>query len=423
MIHHIRFRNFYSFGLDEGDLWAEIDFRIPEEAPEDRFTFRTPSGVRLNKVLAVIGPNASGKTNLIRAYSFLRFFMWDSHLRTEPEADILLASHLFEESDTVQFEMTFELQDGRQFFYCLDVTSERVVRESLTELDGKNTSTKHPIFDRAWNPEREDYDFSASEELGFMPTKTLPLRTNVSTLSTARQNASSLLQDLEKPFHLGVNNVGWDGRITMQHSRLLTKKASHIFKKNPTFLQSFNKVLGSLDLGVTRIEIVEEKGIKGKEFFPVGVHTFSGEEKLLGFENESSGIKALFVALPSILSALYHGGLSTWDEIEADLHPDMVQAIVRLFLTPETNPHNAQILFSSHNHEVLKILIPHQVILVEREAEVFSVARRLDTIEGVTEDDNIYARYLAKAYGAKPDLHLPQAVMQFLAEVDDGSAS
>lgn len=178
-------------------------------------------------------------------------------------------------------------------------------------------------------------------------------------------------------------------------------------------------------MSLTRFEIVEEEflteeGEKYKEFFPTAFHLFSGKEKKLDFFDESSGTKTLFVVFPKILDALSNGGISSWDEIEGDLHPDVVQAIVRLFLQSETNPHNAQIVFSSHNHEVLRLLTPSQLILVEKEDEVFSVARRLDTIEGVTEDDNLYARYRARAYGGKPNIYLNEAVVQFLAEVKNG---
>lgn len=424
MIHYIRFRNYYSFGIDEDNRWAEIDFRLPDEAPENRFTFLTPSGLRLNRVLAVIGPNASGKTNLIRAISFLNFFMFRSHAGLEPDEEIPIKSHIFEENDIIQFEMKFELQNGDMFLYCLDVTPKRIVRETLNRVEQTGENTEHLLFDRVWNKNDKKYDFNVSENLGFYPTENLPLRDNVSTLSTARQNAGSLLKSIEKSLYRGVNNVRWDGRSTMQ-SRSLTTITLNLLKRKPDLFQAFNKMLGCLDLGLTRFEIVEEEvftedGKKRKESVPVAFHTFSGEEKELDFFDESGGTKALFVAFPRILEALSNGGISTWDEIEGDLHPDVVQAIVRLFLQPETNPHNAQIVFSSHNHEVLRLLTPSQLILLEKEDEVFSVARRLDTIEGVTEDDNLYARYRARAYGGKPNINLNAAVVRFLTEVKFG---
>ena len=423
MIHYIRFRNFYSFGIDEDQQWAEIDFRLTDGVPESRFTFRSPSGVRLNRVLAVIGANASGKTNLIRAYSFLRFFIVRSHSKAEPGKDIPLISHIFEENNTVQFELKFELKNGRQFCYFLDATPEHVLGESLHEMQETVAQTKQLIFERKWNNALEAYDFTSCDELGFTPTANLPLRANVSTLSVAYQNAGSLITAIHEVFTYGVTNIIWDESSTMlSHYGGMT---ASFFKKHPGMLRVFNKVLAGLDLGLSRINIVEEetlmeKGKKSKILIPVAFHSLSGEEKELDFYHESSGTKALFTVFPGILLTLAHGGISSWDEIEGDLHPDMVLAIVRLFLQPETNPHNAQILFSSHNHEVLKLLNPDQVLLAEKEDGVFSVARRLDTIEGITMDDNIYGRYMAKAYGAKPNIQLDQTVTHFLAELENG---
>lgn len=427
MIHFIRFRNYYSFGIDEEAQWAEIDFRVSDDASENKFTFRTPSGVRLNKVLAVIGPNASGKTNLLRAASFLRYFMLDSHLYSKPGENIPLASHLFEKSDQIQFEIKFELEDGRHLLYLLDITTERVVRESLTATNTLATNKPtpiHTIIDRQWDIEHNKYQHTFSKDLGYAPTDAYPLRANVSSLSTARQNDGPLVQAIDNALHRGVFNVTRKGNTSMQSQGLAA--ASRLLKNEPEILSACNTLLGGLDLGISRIEITEEKlltpqGEKINTLSPIAFHHYSGEEKALDFYDESSGTKALLTILPTSLVALSNSSISVWDEMESDLHPDIAQAMIRLFLHPETNPNNAQIIFSSHNHEVLRVLNPSQAILVEKEDGVFSVARRLDTIEGVTEDDNLYARYRTRAYGAKPEIQLDQAVARFVAEANRGN--
>ena len=71
---------------------------------------------------------------------------------------------------------------------------------------------------------------------------------------------------------------------------------------------------------------------------------------------------------------------------------------------PEINQHNAQLIFSTHSHEVLNMLCKEQIVLVEKDAELSTEAYRLDEVEGIRADDNIYAKYMAGAYGAIPEI-------------------
>jgi len=102
------------------------------------------------------------------------------------------------------------------------------------------------------------------------------------------------------------------------------------------------------------------------------------------------------------LPALNAGGLAIIDELESDLHPHMLTPILNLFFSPKTNPHNAQIIFTTHAIEVMNQLHKAQIVLVEKDAACESDAWRLDDIKGVRVEDNLYAKYMAGAYGAIP---------------------
>jgi AAA15 family ATPase/GTPase len=119
---------------------------------------------------------------------------------------------------------------------------------------------------------------------------------------------------------------------------------------------------------------------------------------------ESSGTQSAFVLLSRLLPALADGGLVVIDEFENDLHPHMLEPILNLFANEQTNPHKAQILFTCHAMEVLNVLHKSQVMLVEKSAECESTAWRMDTVKGIRNDDNFYAKYMAGAYGAVPQL-------------------
>lgn len=105
-----------------------------------------------------------------------------------------------------------------------------------------------------------------------------------------------------------------------------------------------------------------------------------------------------------ILPVLENGGLALIDEFENDLHPLMLEPILDLFSNPQTNPKNAQMIFSCHAIEVLNLLEKSQVLLVEKDDQCESTACRLDSISGIRNDQNFYAKYMAGAYGAVPRL-------------------
>jgi hypothetical protein len=59
-------------------------------------------------------------------------------------------------------------------------------------------------------------------------------------------------------------------------------------------------------------------------------------------------------------------------------------------------------LFTCHAVEVLNLVQKSQVILVQKDEYCESSASRLDAVEGIRSDDNLYAKYMAGAYGAVP---------------------
>ena len=101
---------------------------------------------------------------------------------------------------------------------------------------------------------------------------------------------------------------------------------------------------------------------------------------------------------------LANGGVAVLDEFDVNLHPEIVLSLYELFIHPETNPENAQLFFSTHSHLVLNKLDKYQIILTEKNDKGQSESWRLDGVSGVRADDNYYAKYIAGAYGAVPEL-------------------
>lgn len=137
-------------------------------------------------------------------------------------------------------------------------------------------------------------------------------------------------------------------------------------------------------------------------------------------EEESDGTIAwLAIAVPA-LEALRGGGLLLVDEIDASLHPHLLEVLLGAFADPLVNAHHAQLIFTSHESYVLSPLSevrlePEQIWLTDK------------TNEGVTElacladfpkhpDANVAKRYLTGRYGGTPRL----SPSLFAALVDTG---
>ena len=149
--------------------------------------------------------------------------------------------------------------------------------------------------------------------------------------------------------------------------------------------------------------MVDENKKQKEVLMPMGVHQHDGESLEFLFTDESNGTRSAFILLGMILPVLESGGMAIIDEIDNDLHPHLLPHLIDLFKFEHTNPHQAQLIFSCHTPEVLNILKKHQIYLVQKENQE-SEAWRLDEVVGVRADDNLYAKYMAGAFDAVPNV-------------------
>src|SRR3989338_8462351 len=155
MIHSFSCKNFYSFGEE-----TLLDFEVNGNAPENNGYFVAKSGVRLSKVETIIGPNASGKTNLLKVLPFLKWLIIDS-FNFKPEDLIVIQPFAFGELNKKPSELSvvFEM-DGQVYTYDFMLTKERILSEKLersTFVKEKKGTQK--VFSRNWNDSKNHYDF------------------------------------------------------------------------------------------------------------------------------------------------------------------------------------------------------------------------------------------------------------------------
>ena len=130
----------------------------------------------------------------------------------------------------------------------------------------------------------------------------------------------------------------------------------------------------------------------------------------LELEDESDGTRKLMSLAPAIESVLKRGGVLLVDEIERELHPMLVNFIVAKFQSKNSNPNGAQIIFTTHNTELmnLELLRKDQIYFADKNRNdgSFELYRVTDFMTKTA--DNIRKGYLAGKYGATPDLEIEE---------------
>ena len=186
-------------------------------------------------------------------------------------------------------------------------------------------------------------------------------------------------------------------------SKFYSEEEKH-FVRAKDFLKKAD--LGLLDIKIEARERENPRGEKRTRFLPYGLHQSKGKEFQLPFPLESGGTLHLYNILSFIFPALEKGSICLIDEIENNLHPNILPAVVNLFISEETNPKGAQLIYTTHMPTLMADLSKYQIFFAEKNKDCESEVYRLDEVKDVRSDDNFFKKYLAGTYGGIPDIDL-----------------
>jgi len=403
MIHSFSCKNFYSFK----DL-ATLDFEVDNNAPANDGYFVAKSSARLSKIETVIGPNASGKTNLLKVLPFLKWLIIDS-FDTKPEDTIVVQPFAFGDAKDrpTELSVVFDV-DEKVYTYIFTLNKQRILSEELSSTSFvKEKRGNKRLFTRTWNNLTSRYVLDGKNfdlPSGFENI----LRSNASVVGSAFRLNHKESQEIAKfwqKIETNVAEAGWTGDYFLSNRIPQWFEALIFYSDNEVLKKEAEKLLSRFDLGLNGIVFEKEKTGGGLTIKNVqAIHSFNGKDQTLPILYESSGTKQLFIVLKTILQALENGSVAIVDEFDINLHPEMVLALFDLFIQPETNPKNAQLLLSTHSHVLLSKLDKYQIVLVEKNENGISEAWRLDEVSNVRSDENYYSKYMAGAYGAVPKI-------------------
>ncbi|MCG8507875.1 MAG: AAA family ATPase [Rhodospirillales bacterium] len=389
MIRKISIENYFSFG----DMQM-LDFSIKKNATDPDCRFAKPiesNDDQFPRVVAIFGANASGKTNLLRAISFLKDFVLNSAVKPrESKIEFLtfFARQYWEKHTRISVEFDAEINEGKgreKFQYNLVLANDyySVIEESLYIYP---FGRRRRVFSRINNEITPGQDFGLSEN---DPVRE-KLRSNASVISTLAQFNHPYCVALYNSVNTMMVNVSVTGRMLFDPNW-----AINYYSNNDECFRALNENIGKFDFGIesVNLELFENKQ---EALFQ---HTGLTSDIRLTFESE--GTKNFFTLFPMIWYALKTGTVVILDELDNDIHPLLLPEIIKMFQNSSINTLNAQLIFSCHNASILDYLCKEEVYFTEKD-EGSTLMYGLKDVQGVRRDSNIYAKYLAGVFGGIP---------------------
>jgi predicted ATPase len=369
--------------------------------------------------VALYGANASGKTNVLRALDFMRSAVVTSYRLWDPEEGVRREPFAWgpTRGQPSTFEVAF-VAEGTRYEYGFVADDASFLEEWLFAYPKGRKQT--------WF-ERDGAEFKFSENLiGENNTVKEVTRPNALFLSTAAQLQHKQMMPV---FHWFRGMLAFNLHHPLNRgSKILVH--SYDGPSLEGWLESSRQPLlpGFEDDRLSRVEQLlreADVGISAVGFEPVSPSTGDGraqqrrqirflhkttvQDAWLPLEQESDGTRTLVRLAPGLIDALQKGSVLLIDELESSLHPLLAMKLIRLFNDPRTNPRNAQIIFTTHDTNLLgsvegdALLRRDQIWLTEKDDEGATSLYPLTDYKP-RKAENLERGYLQGRYGAIPFL-------------------
>ncbi|WP_445636928.1 ATP-binding protein [Nostoc sp. DSM 114161] len=385
--------------------------------------------LRLLTSAVIYGPNASGKSNLLRAMQTLRRLVMNSATKMQvgeklPIEPFKLNSESIK--NPTNFEVIF-IYHGTRYEYRISLNRERVYGEWLIAYPHEHQQN---WFSRQYIPDNpkfqadEGYKWSFGKGLKGEKLRIKKfVRSNSLFLSHAAQNNHPQLTEIFEWFQDEINILN-----PSSHAMGFTLS---IFDEDENFKSRVAKLLSEADIGISGIKIEHKPIPEGlsyllnqlNQFFKqeteqlekyviddiqkvdvITLHKMNDSDKEIEFDmdDESDGTQRLFEMAGLWLYVLQDGEVLLVDELDRSLHPVLSKALLKMFNDPEINKNNAQLIFTTHDTILLdaEILRRDQVWFTEKDKSMTKLYSLLDFEP--REDESLQKGYLRGRYGGIP---------------------
>lgn len=408
MLLQFNFSNFKSFNQEATlDLTATGISEHPDHVVE----------IGIEKVLpvsAIFGANASGKSNVYQAFTYMQhmvvrsFQYGGSNISTKiDDKSAYPIPPRFAWNKTNERPSMFEVfvidtNTMKTFNYGFSFDDKGVVEEWLNEK-AKTARISRQVFYRN-RQEMEFKGLSSADKTNII----IALEPEVLIISLGSKLKVKKCQTVVDWFHTCETSDYGNLRETNSLINALFHRS-----REKDVQDAVLQFLASFDESIKGFTIKELPNDGMGRLYVETLHTSNDSDELVGInlQQESSGTLKMLSLYPTLMKVLRQGSVLFVDELNTKLHPLLVRNLVGLFTNPETNPNHAQLVFNTHDTWPLSnnSMRRDEIWFTDKnslgESNLYSLADfRSDQGPKIRKDEQYEKNYLLGKYGAIPSL-------------------
>ncbi len=370
------------------------------------------NGMKLLKTIGVYGANASGKSNIIKA---LEFFCDAISDLPSPESRLSKLSQPFlyqnNSEDTESFFQIVLIVEEKKYRYGF------TVKKNPEAINNPNVSREIITSEWLFGPKNTNQGKYFSRKNLEVDKASLPGNENIAPLEYEHTlfltHAASYNKDICAKVRQAIS-----GYITSKFSARGDFYRFHSIRQidNSELKPRFLEFLRSFGLNYNDIYFKKDDDTSSSNRYPLeklfltksACYDESVNVILNMQENESDGTKKLFDIAGLLLHAfnIKVSGLIILDEVDSNFHPSLLIRLISLFNDPEVNKSNVQLLFTSHDTNLMNpsLMRRDQFYFAEKEQNEGTRFYSLADLKGIRNDADFAKQYLAGFYGGVPML-------------------
>lgn len=396
MLIRFSFKNFKSFKNENC-----LDMEATSLKEHEYNIAKTESGEYL-KVSAIYGANASGKTNVLQAFGYMknRVLITDDSRKNTPMDENVFTYMI--NDDPISLEVEILAKNAKIYKYGFEVLKDSIISEWLFE---KRVNKFYTIFERENNIVSLKNN-NKTTEFANIDSRTLFLNI-FSKIDSNNEDFNNVVTWFINANYLDLGNPLFENNI---NNRISLKILSDEKYKNELirFIKTFESGIEGIKITPDSIEAVKNNnGVVKIELIHKGEN---GIIKALPLELESNGTRKMFHLFDFFMDALKFGMVLFIDELDAKLHPLLTRYIINLFHKEETNIGNGQLIYSTHDTVNLNkdTFRRDEIWFAEKDKDGISTIYSLSDYKindtKVRNDATYNKDYLSGRYGAIPVL-------------------
>ena len=335
MLIRFSFKNFKSFKNENC-----LDMEATSLKEHEYNVAKIDNGEYL-KVSAIYGANASGKTNVLQAFDYMkkRILVSDDSKKNSPIDEENIYSFMIN-NDPIALEVEILAKNNKIYKYGFEVLKNTIISEWLFE---KRVNKFYAIFER----ENNNVSMKPNKISDLVNIDERTLFLNIySKIDRNNEDFSNVYDWFVNNMYLDLGNPNFERFINNRVSLKILSDENYK-KELLKFIKTFDSGIEGIKTTPDSLEAVKSNnGIIDIEVLHRGEN---GELKALPFYLESNGTRKMFHLFDFFMDALKNGMVLFVDELDAKLHPLLTRYIINLFHNSQTNIGNGQLIYSTHD--------------------------------------------------------------------------